>query len=48
MWAAAPERRPYADLLAEKLSPMSDRLRTAGGVILVGWGVAVLLRATSG
>jgi predicted metal-binding membrane protein len=37
-----------AFILAEKLLPVSDRLRTAAGILLLGWSAAVLLRAVNG
>jgi predicted metal-binding membrane protein len=37
-----------AFILAEKLLPASARLRTASGILLLGWGAIVLLRAANG
>jgi predicted metal-binding membrane protein len=44
LWIAA----LAAFILAEKLLPASDRLRTAAGIFFSGWGAAVLLHAANG
>jgi predicted metal-binding membrane protein len=35
-------------VLVEKLLPVGDRVRTATGIVLLGWGTAVLVRAVNG